>query len=114
MPTVSQLTDFVRKHKSKNCPKHSSLRKAELLALAESLGYNQKEFTSIEQLFNRGIAPLMRKSIKLKKNQVDEINIINIEIEKLRRKGNIVPYLSRHPKSLKLFNRYYNRIKKFS
>lgn len=38
MPTVEQLRDLVRAHKSKNCPSFSKLKKAQLIALANELG----------------------------------------------------------------------------
>ena len=39
MPTVAQLQSFIRKHKDKNCPAFSKLKKAQLLALAKEFGY---------------------------------------------------------------------------
>ena len=49
MPTVAQLQSFIRKHKDKNCPAFSKLKKAQLLALVKQLGIDAQ---------NRGVGHL--------------------------------------------------------
>ena len=39
MPTVAELQNTIRKHKDKNCPPTSKLKKTQLLALAKKFGY---------------------------------------------------------------------------
>ena len=39
MPTVAELTKFIKSHKAQNCPRHSGLPKAKLLKVANGLGY---------------------------------------------------------------------------
>ena len=39
MPTVAELSKFIKSHKAKHCPRHSGVPKARLLKIAYDLGY---------------------------------------------------------------------------
>jgi len=72
MPTVSQLQDYIRDHKQKNCPAYSKLKKAQLLALAKGFGYveelkpNTKKKTISKKRVvykNKGYVPTKLKNL---------------------------------------------------
>jgi hypothetical protein len=58
MPTVAQLQGYIRKHKDKNCPAFSKLKKAQLLALVKQLGIDVQEVK---------VKPPRKKTVKTRK-----------------------------------------------
>lgn len=110
MPTLKELQKYVRDHKRENCPPYSKLNKADILKLAQRMGYREN-ILSYEDLWSKKIRPLINKGLRT--SDPDETNRIQIQIYRIV-DADVERSIHRRTSHSALFKRYQRRIKKLA